>query len=138
MRRVESRLVGAVLIDVGGTLWPDTWPRRPQDDREQAARLREAAPQLTDGEAATLVAALKDTRHPAGERQRTHELVVDALRTVTLSVDPRVSTVQHAMCLPARGRIEPFPGAAELLGGLSDRSVRVVIVSNVLWRDAHA
>src|SRR5712691_2957985 len=42
------------------------------------------------------------------------------------------------MCLPAGARVQPFPGAKELLKGLADRGVRVVVVSNVPWRDVEA
>jgi FMN phosphatase YigB (HAD superfamily) len=41
------------------------------------------------------------------------------------------------MCLPARGRVTLFPGAHELLRrGIAQCDLRVVIVSNVVWRDA--
>ena len=42
------------------------------------------------------------------------------------------------MCLPALGRVEPFAGAKHLLAGVSSRGVAVVVVSNVMWRDAEA
>jgi FMN phosphatase YigB (HAD superfamily) len=42
------------------------------------------------------------------------------------------------MCLPAAGRVSPFPGADALLAGLVQRSVRVVVVTNVVWRSAAA
>jgi HAD superfamily hydrolase (TIGR01509 family) len=44
--------------------------------------------------------------------------------------------VVHAMCLPARGRIEPFPGTRELLERLVERRLRVVLATNVMWRTA--
>ena len=42
------------------------------------------------------------------------------------------------MSLPARGRVQPFPGARQLLTGLAGRGIRVIIASNVLWRDGLA
>jgi FMN phosphatase YigB (HAD superfamily) len=123
------------LFDVGGTLWPDRWPARPGDNDERVARLCDAVPGLSALQASELVAALSVLDHPHSERQETEALVTAELRRLGLAgvVPPRDAI--HAMSLAARGRVEPFPGASELLGGLVARGVRVVLVSNVLWRD---
>jgi HAD superfamily hydrolase (TIGR01509 family) len=125
-------------MDVGGTLWPDAWPSRPGDDREQANRLTRAIPTLTEREATALVAALAPLDHPPTERQQTDRLVTEALTAVAPRVPIAVRAVIDAMSLPARGRVQPFPGASELLGGLARRGVRVIVASNVLWRDGRA
>jgi hypothetical protein len=43
-------MLRAVLIDVGGTLWPDAWPDGSDDDLERVARLRHAVPSMADSE----------------------------------------------------------------------------------------
>jgi HAD superfamily hydrolase (TIGR01509 family) len=131
-------VLGAVLIDVGGTLWPDTWPRQPDDDRERVRRLRAAVPGLSEIEASALVDILGDTDHPVSDRQQTAALVNNAITRVSPGTAIPLEAVQAAMSLPPRGRVQPFPGASELLAGLDQRGIRVVIASNVLWRDGGA
>jgi HAD superfamily hydrolase (TIGR01509 family) len=131
-------MIGAVLIDVGGTLWPDTWPRLPDDDRQRVRRLREAVPGLSEIEATALVDILGDTDHPAGDRQQTAALVSQAITQVSPGTPIPLDAVRAAMTLPPGGRVQPFAGARELLAGLNERGIRVVIASNVLWRDAGA
>ncbi len=129
MRRV-------VFVDVGGTLWPNRWTSLPDDDFERVDRLREAVPSLPREAAAEIVAALSTVDHPPTERQQTDVLVSEAVRQVAPGVTMPVAAVISAMCLPALGRVDPFPGTRTLLGTLADRGVRVVVVSNVLWRDS--
>jgi HAD superfamily hydrolase (TIGR01509 family) len=131
-------MLGAILIDVGGTLWPDTWPRHPDDDRERVRRLQEAVPGLSEAEGWALVDILGDADHPAGDRQQTAELVGWAIARVSPGTPIPLGAVQAAMSLPPAGRVQAFPGARELLVGLKARGIRVVIASNVLWRDADA
>ena len=125
----------AVLVDVGGTLWPDVWPEGSDDDFERVARLRHAVPSMADSDALALVRALA-MPHPVTERQETASMIATALRGLNLRTDVPVSVVAAAMCLPARGRVALFPGAQDLVRGLAQRDLRVVIVSNVVWRDA--
>ena len=65
-------------------------------------------------------------------------MIAEALREVSPNVDVPARAVHAAMCLPASGRVELFPGAKDLLVGLTERKVRVVIASNVVWRDAES
>jgi HAD superfamily hydrolase (TIGR01509 family) len=129
-------MLRAVLIDVGGTLWPDAWHQQSDDDHERIRRLREATPGLSQGEASRLVDILSDTGHPVADRQQTSDLVSEAIARVKPATPVRLEAVRAAMSVPARGRVQPFPGAEELLGALHERGLRVVIASNVLWRDA--
>jgi HAD superfamily hydrolase (TIGR01509 family) len=129
-------MIRAVLIDVGGTLWPDAWLRESGDQRECVRRLREATPGLSQAEASRLVDILGHADHPVADRQQTAALVSDAIARVGPGTPIRLEGVRAAMSLPARGRVHLFPGAQELLAGLEDRGIRVVIASNVLWRDA--
>ena len=47
--------IAAVLLDVGGTLWPDGWPWLPNDQQARTSRLREALPELDLGTATALL-----------------------------------------------------------------------------------
>jgi len=127
-----------VFCDVGGTLWPNRWPSQPGDREGRISRLRDALPWVSPDQAARLIADLSMVEHPSSEEQRTTAVVIDALRRSGLAgrVPPR--SVINAMCIPARGRVDPFPGVAELLGGLADAGVGVVVTSNVMWRDGEA
>ena len=129
-------MLRAVLIDVGGTLWPDTWHPQSDDNRERVCRLRQNAPELSEEEASLLVDILGHTDHPLADRQLTQALISDAIARVKGETPVSLEAVRAAMSLPARGRVQPFPGASELLAGLEERGLRVVIASNVLWRDA--
>ena len=124
----------AAFIDVGGTLWPNQWPSLPTDAPERIARLREEVPRLSAEKAAGLVAALSVLDHPMSQQQESHSLVAVELRRLHLTGVVPLGAAIEAMSLPARGRVEPFAGARRLLGGLAEVGVRVVIVSNVLWR----
>ena len=131
-------MLHVVFVDVGGTLWPNTWPSLPGDDEERATRLHRAVPSLEPNQATAVIAALSTIDHPPTQRQQTELLVRQAIRRVVPGLHPSVKQVIDAMCLPARGRVVPFPAVGELLGGLAGRAVRVVVVSNVLWRDSRA
>lgn len=124
----------AVLIDVGGTLWPNTWPVLARDHDERAARVHGASPTLTEPQVARLVTELAALDHPDSQRQQTESLVHDTLSRVAPKAAVPVRSIVDAMCLPARNRVEPFAGAPDLLAGLGGRGVRVIIVSNTMWR----
>ena len=124
----------AVLIDVGGTLWPTTWPSLARDRAERVDRLVTACG-MNEREAADVIARISLDAHPPGERQLTETIVREALDAVTPKRLISPASVWTAMCLPPTGRVEPFLGAGELLAGLRGAGRRVVIVSNVMWRD---
>jgi FMN phosphatase YigB (HAD superfamily) len=128
----------AAFLDVGGTLWPNQWPSRPTDRQERIARLREEAPSLSRQDASALVAALSDLDHPRSQRQQSRSLVAVELRRLGLNGVVSIGGVIKAMSLAACGRVEPFGGARELLSGLAELGVRVVVVSNVLWREGES
>jgi HAD superfamily hydrolase (TIGR01509 family) len=127
-----------VFVDVGGTLWPNAWPALQGDRQERIARLCSTAPRLLAAQAAEFVDALSAVDHPLSARQQTGRLVEEIAQRHGVDDLVSVDAEINAMCLPARGRVELFPGARELLAGLADRALRVVIVSNVLWRCARA
>lgn len=132
-----SPMLPVALVDVGGTLWPNSWPSQPTDHEQRVTRLLEAAPSLSQRQAAELVSTLSRLDQSQGERQETKTLV-EAVAAQVGSPPISVTAVVRAICLPMRGRLQPFPGASELLAGLAQRGVRVVVVSNVTWRDGEA
>ena len=124
-------------MDVGGTLWPNTWPSRAGDREERVARLCELVPTLPELLATDLVDTLSGVEHPTSLLQQTVALIEQAVRRCLIGADVPAEAVIDAMCLPALGRAEPFPGTHELLSGLAQRA-RVVVVSNTLWRRRQA
>lgn len=133
-------MVDAVFMDVGGTLWPDAWPERPSDLGERVARLTSVTDgALSDADARRIALHLYDNPPVVldGERQDTDEAVGRALERLELrrlGLDP--AAIRRAHCLPARGHLDLLPGAGELLTRLAAAEVRIVLVSNALWRDS--
>ena len=125
------------FVDVGGTLWPDVWPPLGGDREERIARLCRRVERLSELHAGELVDALSPLQHPASTRQETDRLIIDAVRRYGLAGVVAPEAMIEAMCLPAAGRVDLFPGAHRLLSTLS-RHARVVIVSNTMWRGRHA
>ena len=136
--------ISAVLLDIGGTLWPDRWPSREADDAARLARLRATLPLLSDDRARDLLAELS-----AGALALDRELqqnwrapMHDALRRLDLPADAAaIRALRSAMCLPvslSRGRIDLFPGARELLATINGLGLTCVVVSNAVWRDTQA
>jgi FMN phosphatase YigB (HAD superfamily) len=128
----------AVLVDVGGTLWPNVWPQADRDELERVGRLRNAVPLLEADEARALVRAARSLPQPATERQQTEKMTAAAIRAVNPSTSVPARALMAAVCLPAKGRVRLFPGARDLLAALAGHGLRVVIVSNVVWRDVEA
>lgn len=124
-------------MDVGGTLLPDAWPSLDRDRRQSAARLCQRAPALAEAQAADIVESLAAVKHPASSRQMTAVLVDETIRRHGLEAVVSPEEIIDAMCLPAAGRVTPFPGGRDMLASLAERS-RIVIVTNVMWRPRQA
>jgi putative hydrolase of the HAD superfamily len=128
-------MLRAVLLDVGGTLWPDQLTTH-LDRNFYLERLGQLLPKLDAAR------ALDTLRAQLGEDdgslvQDTHGLLARALRT--LGADPsglNVLAVRRALCAPAVSGVRLFPGAGELLATIRRLSLRCVIVSNVEVRGA--
>jgi FMN phosphatase YigB (HAD superfamily) len=132
--------LSAVLLDVGGTLWPDQWPGQGRAT-VSLQRLRSVLPAATDEQRHQLLDRLTDAAAGlAGQSvQDTDELVWQALHDVHLPPTPdQVAAVRAAMCLPAVEHVRLFDGAVGLLRTLKRLELRTVVVSNVAWRDANA
>ena len=136
----------AALVDIGGTLWPNSWPIRATDGEGRLARLRAVLPQLSL-EAATELCTdiISRSRDLNGGTVMVPELIrVEADDLITMCLGDRgvpiqastVTRVRRAMAIPIDGRFHPLPGAVELLATIRALGLRCVIASNTYWRDA--
>jgi FMN phosphatase YigB (HAD superfamily) len=136
------------LIDVGGTLWPNSWPLRETDGDGRHRRVAAAMPDLPADVVDALVADLTLASRIGDEARSLnteHKVVVppaEVLVAVALSrqglpADERsVARIRRAMALPVADRLKPLPGAVELLSDIHALGMRSVIASNTYWRDA--
>ncbi|MDP9234382.1 MAG: HAD family hydrolase [Actinomycetota bacterium] len=126
----------AVLVDVGGTLWPDR--SLPDESEIRRDRMRVACRDLSDARLEALIGSLQ--RH-ALEWDATSALVQDTDRVVRealaqfeiTDLDP--VRIRRAMRVPVTPGIL-FEGAAALLKSIKNLGLRCVILSNTAWRDA--
>ena len=147
--RVHQAL-DVALIDVGGTLWPNSWPLRETDGDGRHRRIAAAMPELAPAAVESLVADLIQSSRIGDEaRSITTEhkvvipgadvLVATSLTRQGLPADAgSVARVRRAMALPVADRLKPLPGALELLADIRSLGMRTVIASNTYWRDAES
>lgn len=130
----------AALVDVGGTLWPNTWV---QTDAEQAARLAAVAKVLPGADQAELAVAVHGltSRIEGSTGTEVRRAAVDLIRQ-TLDEhgwpsDPdTVRSVRQGLCPNLGALITPFDGAAEFLAGIKALGLVCVVLSNTTFRDA--
>ena len=143
------RALDVALIDVGGTLWPNSWPFRASDREGRLQRLAQALPQLA---AAVVLAFGEDliaSSRPGDEARSVNTETVVAMNDtaevlITTCLERHglpcdagtVRGVRRAMAVPVHDRMRPLPGAAELLATSHELGLRNVIASNTYWRDA--
>lgn len=125
----------ALFLDVGGTLWPDTWP----DDGRAAERVLSAVPHLPRATADRIVAGLRAREKELAASIEQHPLA--AVHNVCVEAGLTLSTselhdIQRAMAVPASAGTPMLPGAAELLAWAHSVRLAIVLVSNTTWRDA--
>jgi FMN phosphatase YigB (HAD superfamily) len=137
------------LIDVGGTLWPNSWPIRQTDGEGRRIRVRAA---MAGHETAVVDALVDDLLHSSrpGDEARTvstespvvvgaDELITACLGREGLPADAQtISRIRRAMAIPIHDRFQPLPGAKELLETIRELGIRSVIASNTYWRDAES
>jgi FMN phosphatase YigB (HAD superfamily) len=139
-----------VLVDVGGTLWPNSWPFRETDGLGRHQRVAAALPALDAPAIAALVADLIRSSR-AGDQARAlttettaaipgaAELIAASLGRQGLAADPEmVSRIRRAMALPVADRMRPLPGALELLAEIRALGLKTIVASNTYWRDAQS
>lgn len=145
-----NRPMDAALIDVGGTLWPNSWPLREGDGAGRHQRVAAAMPSLEPQAVDALVADLIQSSRIGDEARSISTestvvitpagvLIAASLERQGLAPDEQsVIRVRRAMALPVADRMKPLPGAVELLAEIQSLGLRVVIASNTYWRDAES
>lgn len=137
------------LIDVGGTLWPNSWPFRASDAAGRLQRLAKALPHLAAAVVLSLGEDLIASSRPGDEARgiSTENLVsiispAEVLITACLDRhglpcdEASVRAIRRAMAIPIDETFRPLPGARELLHAIHELGMRSVIASNTYWRDA--
>ncbi len=142
-----KRALDAALIDVGGTLWPNSWPFRETDALGRRQRIAAAMPGLTPDAADALATDLIQSSRPGDEKRSistemeivvsAEELIAGSLARQGLGADAdTVMRLRRAMSIPVSDRMKPLPGALELLQEIHTLGMKTVIASNTYWRDA--
>jgi HAD superfamily hydrolase (TIGR01509 family) len=137
------------MVDVGGTLWPNSWPLRETDALGRHDRIAAAMPALRPKEVDALVKDLVRSSRAGDEaRSRSTEarmsvtaevLISDSLKRQDIPADAAtIVRIRRAMALPVIDRMRPLPGALELLAAIHELGMRTVIASNTYWRDAES
>jgi HAD superfamily hydrolase (TIGR01509 family) len=142
------KALDVALIDVGGTLWPNSWPFRETDGVGRHQRVGAAMPMLdgvkVDALVADLIASSRigdEARAISTETPTTitaaEVLIAASLERQGLPADAQtVARIRRAMALPVADRMKPLPGATELLAEIKALGLRTMIASNTYWRDA--
>jgi FMN phosphatase YigB (HAD superfamily) len=138
------------MIDVGGTLWPNSWPFRQTDAAGRQERVAAAMPQLGAAGIDSLVADLIESSR-IGDHARAistetpptipaAEILIGAsLERQGLPADANVvNRIRRAMAIPVADRMKPLPGAIELLADIRALGLKTIIASNTYWRDAES
>ena len=141
--------LSVALIDVGGTLWPNSWPFRASDREGRLERLARALPHLAPDAVLAFGEDLIASSRPGDEaRSINTETLVSINNTAEVLIttcltrhglacdETTVRGVRRAMAVPVHDRMRPLPGAAELLATSHELGLRNVIASNTYWRDA--
>ncbi len=143
------RAFEVALIDVGGTLWPNSWPIRKEDAVGRRLRIRAAMPGTEPATVEGLADDLIESSRP-GDEARTIStenqvsinspaeiLIAGCLGRCGLPADAdTIRRLRRAMSIPVSDRMRPLPGAVELLATIHRLGMRNVIASNTYWRDA--
>jgi FMN phosphatase YigB (HAD superfamily) len=135
------------MVDVGGTLWPNSWPFRESDALGRRQRIADVMPGLTPQAADALATDLIQSSRPGDEKRSistemeivvsAEELIAGSLARQGLAADAdTVTRLRRAMSIPISDRMRPLPGARELLADIHALGLRTVIASNTYWRDA--
>ena len=135
------------LIDVGGTLWPNSWPIRKTDAFGRRVRIQAAMPGIEPATVEALADALIESSRPGDEARSistesavstgAEVLVAQCLVRCGLPADAdTVRRIRRAMSIPVSDQMKLLPGAAELLTEIHTLGMRTVIASNTYWRDA--
>jgi FMN phosphatase YigB (HAD superfamily) len=139
------------LIDVGGTLWPNSWPIRKLDAVGRRERIHAAMSGLEPATVDALADDLIESSRPGDEARSistenqvsinspAETLITQCLSRQGLVAEPgTIRRLRRAMAIPISDRMKALPGAAELLAEIHRLGMRNVIASNTYWRDAES
>ena len=143
----RTKALEVAFIDVGGTLWPNSWPIRQADGQGRRERIAAA---MAGHDAVVIESLIEDLLRSSrpGDEARTitteSVMVVDAVELINgclarqglQSDDQTVSRLRRAMAIPVHDAFQPLTGAVELLRTIRELGLRTVITSNTYWRDA--
>ncbi|MHB8588950.1 MAG: HAD family hydrolase [Candidatus Dormibacteraceae bacterium] len=145
-----ANALDAAMIDVGGTLWPNSWPFRKTDAVGRHERVAAAMPLLETAVIDSLVADLIESSR-IGDHARSisaetpptipaaEVLIAESLERQGLPAEVDVvNRIRRAMAIPIADRMKPLPGAIELLAEIRALGLRTIIASNTYWRDAES
>ena len=141
------RALEVALIDVGGTLWPNSWPIRQTDGEGRRLRVKAAMAGQNPVVVDALVDDLLRSSRPGDEARSVttespmmvgaEDLIAGCLHRHGLRADPQtIFRIRRAMAIPVHDRFQPLPGALELLRAIRALGLRSLIASNTYWRDA--
>jgi HAD superfamily hydrolase (TIGR01509 family) len=127
----------AVLLDVGGTLWPDHHTLGDEQD-DRLNRLKALLPGVEPARVLTIFdtwlrRATEPLEHDVDSAVRSALLELGLVPTSVPAAD-----VLQALCVPAAGRVPLFPGTRELLVALREWRLACVVLSNTMVRSAAA
>jgi len=126
----------AALVDVGGTLWPETnWPPWETLRPKRVERLRAAG--VEPGHVDALLAELSArTLHGSELEYFDVWAMIDDACAAAHVQGVSAEAIRCACLLPVEGSLDPLPGARELLDCVHDLGLRCVIASNGIYRTA--
>ena len=130
----------AVLVDVGGTLWPNTWAQTDAERADCLTAVGRALPGADRGELADAIDWLRSEIEGSTRTQLRRSgvnLIRETLTDHGWPSDPdTVRSVRQGLCSNLGAVITPFEGAADLLAGIKALGLVCVILSNTTFRDA--
>lgn len=143
------RALDAAFVDVGGTLWPNSWPIRATDSDGRRARLTAALAGHDPVRIAALAEDLIQSSKPQDEARAVStesRIKLDAVQLIRGCLsrqklprdDETVARLRRAMAIPIHDHFQPLPGAPQLLQTIRDLGMKSVITSNTYWRDAQS
>jgi hypothetical protein len=109
------------MVDVGGTLWPNSWPFRETDAVGRRQRIAAAMPALEAAAVQALADDLISSSRPGDEARsistemeivvKAEVLIANSLARQGLRADPQtVTRLRRAMSIPISDRMRALPG----------------------------
>jgi FMN phosphatase YigB (HAD superfamily) len=124
-----------LLVDAGGTLFPDNRQDARGVREVRVRRLAAVFPELDPDRVVRLLDELQDTVRARADdlEQRTDADTAGVLAAVDPGLAGRAGEVRRALGQPTGHEPPPFPGHRELLRAAGELGLRRVLVSNTGW-----